>query len=359
MYALVLDENLETLCVLDTFESFIWTDRYCGYGEFELYMPIQAVSMNNIVLGNYIKNKNSNHLMIIEEIMIDTNVEDGTYVTITGRSLESILRRRVIWGQKILSDSLQDGICELLDENAVNPENTNRQISKLSLTKSTDYAITSLTVDAQFFGDNLYDVIVSLCDSNSIGFQILPTTSGKFNFKLYSGVDRSYNQESNNWVVFSPTFGNLLSSNYYASSKEHRNLALVAGEGSGSERTLVTSFNDNEPAGLNRKEVYVDVAYISQYTSDGELTTEEYEAQLEEAGYLELSSSMTTESFEGEVEDNIQFIYGKDFFVGDTVQIINEYGYKSSVRVSEIIQSHDVTGEKTIPTFMTISEGED
>ena len=40
MEALILDKSYATTAVLDKFESFIWTDRFRGYGDFEIYMPV-------------------------------------------------------------------------------------------------------------------------------------------------------------------------------------------------------------------------------------------------------------------------------------------------------------------------------
>ena len=48
---------------------------------------------------------------------------------------------------------------KLLDENIINPSDTSRKVEGLIFEASTDPAITGLTVDAQFTGDNLYDAI--------------------------------------------------------------------------------------------------------------------------------------------------------------------------------------------------------
>ena len=39
MEALILDKNWEVVAILDAFQSFIWTDRFLGYGDFEVYVP--------------------------------------------------------------------------------------------------------------------------------------------------------------------------------------------------------------------------------------------------------------------------------------------------------------------------------
>lgn len=46
--------------------------------------------------------------------------------------------------------------------------------------------------------------------------------------------------------------------------------------------------------------------------------------------------------------------YGKDFFIGDIVQITNEYGMESRARISEIVTAIDTQGTVTCPTLSTV-----
>ena len=40
----VLDENLEAIDIVEAFSSFIWTDRYNEYGDFELRISVDDPS---------------------------------------------------------------------------------------------------------------------------------------------------------------------------------------------------------------------------------------------------------------------------------------------------------------------------
>ena len=46
MEALIMDKDFKSVAVIDDYESFIWTDRYTGYGDFELYAPVSAAFFN-------------------------------------------------------------------------------------------------------------------------------------------------------------------------------------------------------------------------------------------------------------------------------------------------------------------------
>ena len=109
MDLLVLNTSLDTVSIFDVYESFIWTDRYYEYGDFELFTSMTDTILNYIRQDYYLQNRESEHVMIIEKIRITSDTEDGNHVTVTGRSLESILVRRIVWGQKTISGNLQMG----------------------------------------------------------------------------------------------------------------------------------------------------------------------------------------------------------------------------------------------------------
>lgn len=360
MEPLILTPTFEAVDIIDTFTSLIWTDRYNAYGDFEICVPADSSILTSIDLDDYLWIKESEHTMIVENIDIDTDVEEGSTIKITGRSLESILERRVVWGHKALNGNFQNGIKTLLEEAIINPSITQRKISNFIFQESTDTVITSLTIDTQFAGDNLYDVIKTLCDEKKIGFKIVLNESNQFVFSLYSGVDRSYNQETNPYVVFSPNFENLINSNYHASKEKLKTIALVGGEGDGSERVYTSIEADPDsatiPSGLGRRELFVDAKGTSKKTSDATLTDAEYDEVLKAKGSEKLEEYVDERAFEGSVDVTRTNIYGKDFNMGDIVQIANEFGFESTSRVTEFIHSQSLEGLEFYPTFEAIKD---
>lgn len=352
---LVLDENLQTSSVLDSYESIIWTDRYNQCGDFEIYTSMNYTMLNQIRQDYYLWSRDSEHTMVIEDIEIKTDVDDGNTLVIVGRSLESILDRRIVWKQTILSGNFQNGIKKLLDENVISPSDTNRKIDNFIFVESTDEAITSLTIDAQYTGENLYEVICDACASKDIGFKVTLTEDLKFAFQLYAGANRSYDQIVNPHVVFSPAFENIINSNYLESKKTLKTVTLVAGEGEGSDRkTVSVEISSGGGSGLSRRELYTDARDISTTTEDGTISDTEYNAQLTQRGNEKLAENTITKSFEGEMETTKMFKYGEDFFMGDIVQIVNEFGIESKARVTEMVISQDESGTDSYPTFETV-----
>lgn len=353
----VLNTNLDAISMVDTYESFIWTDRYYASGDFELFSAMREGVLSYIKQDYYLQNRDSEHVMIIEKLLISSDVEDGNRITITGGSLEAILARRVVWGQKTISGNLQNGIKTLLLENVISPTDNNRKIDNFIFKASTDSSITALTIEAQYTGDNLYDVIQKICEEKNIGFKVTLNDNKQFVFELYSGTDRSYDQTVVPYVVFSPNFENIINSNYIESKSTLKNITLVGGEGEGASRKYTTVGNG---IGLNRRELFTDARDISSDVGDGIILTDaEYTALLQQRGKEKLAENKDITSFEGQVETTLMFKYGEDFFNGDVVQVANEYGHETKARILEIVMSENEEGTSVYPTFKTITkEGE-
>lgn len=368
MDAMVLDTSFQDTFVIDSFESFIWTDRFNQPGDFELYIPIDGettvddfYSRYPFFKNYYIRNENSDHLMIIESLTIETNAETGNHIKISGRSLESIPYRRIIWKKANFSnEGIQDVIYELLYQNVMYTGDPLRTIKNFIFKKSTDPRILNIKVTAQYYGENLGETIQSLCEENGIGFQIILNDNLQFEFSLVVGEDRSYdNLEGNPYVTFSPEFDNLLNSSYVTSNTNYKNYALIVGENisEGSEDRKTAKICDENTSTidpLNIREVFVDSSSTSTYQegdTEIKMSDDDYNELLINEGLSELSQYAEETAFEGNMDAQQSFVYGADFFIGDIVQITNEYGISSKSTISEIVMSQDDSGFTMYPTF--------
>lgn len=342
----VLNKQLDIVAVVDAYKSIIWTNRYYECGDFELYLSATP-SLIYDLREDYIlvREDREDNGMVIENIKIKTDVEEGNYLTVSGRCLKSILYRRIIWEQTQVKADIEECISILIDKNIINPVDTNRKIENVKLG---NMIATKTELSAQYTGDNLGETITSICQSFGLGWDISLNMEQKtFTFTLNSGVDRSYNQKENPWVIFSSEYDNLLSTEYTFSKQNYGNVTKVAGEGEGLARKYTTVGN---ASGLERYEIYTDARDIS--TNDGQVTEEQYNEQLTEKGKEQLAESVKTENFSGEVLQ-YQHEYEKDYFLGDIVEVVNEYEMSAVSRIIEVIESEDESGNYTIPTFST------
>ena len=51
---------------------------------------------------------------------------------------------------------------------------------------------------------------------------------------------------------------------------------------------------------------------------------------------------------------DVSYVYGRDYFMGDIIQIVNEYGIESQSRLVEVVTSLDESGYKTYPTLANV-----
>lgn len=365
----ILDTSLSALTTIDTFESLIWKDIFCGYGDIDLLIPASSGVIPYLAKNYYISLPESEHLMIINHLEIKSDAESINKVIVKGLGIESILDWRVVWQDTILTGDFQDAILLLLNENAINPTDTDRKITLLEFEASTDPVITDLTIDTQIpAGYSLYKAILELCVSVGIGFQMTLSEENKFVFKLYAGVDRSYSQEVNPYVVFSPDNENLSNSNYVTTNDSLKTVTLISAKGDGE---VMLRFTVEAPGGagtdLDRREMFTDATGLTkdtpneevmddaEYLTESNALAEDYIAQIQQKGIEDLSKSVDVETFEGEVDPvSTLYVFGEDFFMGDLVEVADDYGHNGRYQVAEFIRSEDGTGLKIYPTFVAM-----
>lgn len=379
MEFMVLDKNYDGITMIDTFTSAIWTVRYDEAGNFEIYTPVRLDYIQAMQIGNYLWNRDSDRLMVIETVEIETDAEEGPQLIVTGRSLESILDRRIVTSSQNFSGNLQSVLFAIIQNEVISSGGT-RRIPGFSLKTSSDSRITSISIsELSIRGENVYDVVCSLCQANKVGWRILPKGAGGFEFELYVGVDRSYAQSVNPYVTFSPSFENLLNSNYIKSFKSYKNSIYAVGtyqkevilqnkykddngewvveEQTTYEEAEVVTWQYSEtatPSGLARREMFIDNGGVNDGEQGGEYAT--WNAVNKEKAIAELGEHQTTTAFEGELEATRQYIYREDFNIGDIVQVENEFGITGTVYISEIVFSQDANGITITPTFTSTED---
>ena len=352
----VLNSELELQGIIDEYVSVIWRPSYSDIGDFEIYLgatdkAIRLLQKNNFVVrSSDITVENGiatyENVMIIKNTQLITDVEDGDFLCVTGRELKFLLHQRIVWSQTVLSGTAENAIRRLVNENAVNPADSKRIITKLSLGVS---AGLTDTIEKQITGEYLDQAVKEICTTYNYGWDIF-ITNNRLVFVVYSGTDRSYEQTERPYVVFSDEFENLYNTDYQLFTEEYANTTLIGGEGEGLERAYTTV--NNELSGLERYETFTDARDISSNKgSENEIDSATYLKLLEERGRENLATRAYTEGFSGEVLSDVAFKYGQDFFLGDMVTVINKYGIQKNVRVLSAIESEDESGVKLLPQF--------
>lgn len=348
----IYSPDFALLGIVDTASSIIWTNRFRECGEFELYVPASA-AINELLQEDHLVTlaSGSDMVGIIEAVEIQTDDENGDYITVTGRDLRSILARRIVWEQTILTGNLEAALRQLVMDAFISPAIPERRYDKLALAEAHGY---TETVETQYTGAELLEAIMEICAAYGYGFKMTmtpenPVQTGGIVLDFYKGADRSADQSENPRVIFSEDHGNLVASKYTRNKTEYKSVALVAGEGEGTARRTATVARSTDQSGLHRRELFVDARDVS--SNEGEVADTEYLAQLSDRGTASLAEAALVESMEGTIQPDKMYTYGQDYSLGDTVTAINKYGIQASGTLLEVVEVWDDTGYTFTPTL--------
>lgn len=261
----VYDQNLERIGVVDAYKSCIWAKRYIERGDCELYVEATTANMNLLQKNYYLAREDDDMVCQIKKIELDTDVENGNYLIISGVDVKSLLDQRVIWSTMMVNGNLETFIRSMVHDAVCYPNLSARQMQKANgqqlIYLGTTAGFSEVTSE-QVSYKNVGEKIREYCQKYEWGYRIV-LSDGNFYFQLYKGQDKS------NSVVFSENYDNLETSKYIIDETNLGNVALVAGEGEGTSRSRNVS---GYAEGLERYEIYVDAKDISKTITWRDLT---------------------------------------------------------------------------------------
>ena len=335
MEIILYDSNMMRQGVVENHTSLLWTRKYYEPGSFELHAPLTNDNVRLLSKGNIVSKSSSNEAGVIESLTF-TESHDEKSIVVSGRFLSSMLDRRLIKQTFSFSGKVEAAMRQLI--NYVTP------IPHLVLGELKDY---SDTVIFQATMKELLSIMVKLSKSSGIGFRVVPNFSSKqLSFEAYKGIDRSIGQSLNNRVIFSEQYANLDHVVYSWNNQLLKNYAVIGGEGEGSQRIYVTIGSQQEP---DLRETFVDAREIR---SDDFASQEEYLDALRQKGYESLEQNIEAESFDCITNPNANFVYKRDWDLGDIVTVNKEnWGIQLDVRITEVQEIYENGGMTVVPTL--------
>lgn len=336
----IYDKDFKPIELLEGCNSIIWTKRWEQLGDAQLVIATNQIKEFNEydeLIDLYLFNKTYNEYMLIDGYELTYDLQQGELLTIYATDLLDILNRRLVWNQTIVSGSLTHCVSRILNENVIEPTNTNRTIDNFEIG---DFTIDTHSIaSAQFTGDTVYEAIQKLCDSQDVGYE-LTIEGDKFVFYLKD------HEDLRDYVVFSKEYDNLIGYDKLKSVKNIKNVALVAGEGEGKDRQKA-SVNDYE--GLERREVFVDARDLS--SNEGEISEADYTLQLQARGVERLQELSINNSFDATIDNLRMYVYQQDYNLGDFVRIVDYRGNSYTAQITEYIMSENIEGINAYPNF--------
>ena len=128
VFTVLYYKNLEPLLELDDYISAIWNNKYFTAGNFEIICRTTNERILKLVRNNFITLNGTDEIAVIETVEFSKDEEQGAIMKITGKFAQSLLNKRVIWNKTLLNGTVESELQRLINENALNPKDKERQL---------------------------------------------------------------------------------------------------------------------------------------------------------------------------------------------------------------------------------------
>ncbi|QDK71453.1 siphovirus ReqiPepy6 Gp37-like family protein [Lactococcus protaetiae] len=357
----------ESAGILDSFKSLTANWRYYTYSQFSLVILLDDVKDLIVSSDSDSDSENERKRNLISSLFVADNIlnindvyfyidkvtcDDSTNgeLVVAGKSLRAKALKRIVYRIYHQTKRPEQIIYDHLNNEVINPSQTSRKIEYLSVISPNQ--LTAATIDYQNSYGVVSNEIDGLCSTYDIGINETATNlqNPHNQLEIVKGRDLS------NVVEFNVDFDNLLSESYESSNFDEATMAWVFGEGEGTARKNV-KLNDNL-AGLERMEIYVDARDIQQKTQDGNgnditLTDAQYLAALTSRGISSLAEQQAILTLNGDIDlESSLFEYQKDYQLGDRVRFTSQlFNLTKTSVLAGLDETWDSTGHHLSPLW--------
>lgn len=364
MEFVTLNADMQPHKLIEGWDSLIWTERFNTVGDFQMTTGDPSRFMTQLPEGTIVSLRESNIAMVVETHLTERKKNQPEIHTIKGRAFESVLDRRVAL-QAILggvadwpvivktpSDAAYYIMVKICVEGILDPADIFPP-EIVQFLPPDDYLDSSgPTRQFSIPKGNLLPAVLSLLQAEAKedlsttpdtppvvqhGIRaVRPNLFGTaIGIEIYTGTDRS------DVVYFDGTRTLLDDGSYLFSKVGSATTAYILAKAS----AAILGKTTEEPTGLDRRVILVDATTSGIYDENA----------LRAQGELSLAEAKETAMFDGSINQDLSpYVYGRDYFLGDTVKLVGDYGLESKARVTEYIRSEDKTGFKAYPTLVTI-----
>lgn len=356
----VLDQSLNVLGIIDDYEALIWERVYSNVGTFKLEIIPTPETFQLLAEGNIlVKNDITHESMYIDNLGLSRDEEGKEILVVEGFSILAYLSRRVIGRDQNVTGNVESVIRNYVNLNCITTT-TNRIIPNLQLGVNRSLGT---MIDYSCSYKEVLGEISDLSSIHELGLNLyIDLSTKKMIFEVYQGLDRTHEQSINSRALFSEDFENLNTFNYNHSSRDYKNMCIVAGAGEGKARKVLNI--GEEQTGLNRYELFVDARDISDKTTIGDtevtITPDNYNKLLTTRGNSKLAECTEVQAFECEVLNTEGLLYRQDYNLGDKVTVFsNKWGIVLTTRIVGITETYssegltlDIKFGNNIPTLL-------
>ena len=326
MELLFLNDSFDLMSApIDRYHSLQWEENYYDEGKFELHLAPDYIS--TVLAAEYIYNNEADEAMQIIDVRAD---DDGKRsLQISGVSLESLLKLRVMDEAKTYTGTVEQIARQAVTDFAITGD---KAIPRLELGELNGYTDTAIATNQ--VGAELYEWLRELLKPYEMSFRIhYDYEQNRMTFTVYRGLDRTQEQDTNTWAIFSTSFENLSQFSYARNRKDYRNYAIVMTNNG-------TRVDVDQTNGEPKRELFI--------SASDNLDTE----AMTQLGVSALAEYAMVETIGGEVQGNANLVYGTNYALGDRCNIEDsDLGVSASARLTQMMTVVENGATRRIPAF--------
>ena len=351
----IYDKSKARAGMLQNEDSVQWLENYQSPGEVKIEARATPENKRLLADGNRIYNTDSDTVARITHTDI-ADTATGQIITARAQLTAALLGDRVVMATENIT-AAEAGMYSLYSKN--------RRNLPIGVGNARGY---SEKVDTEITWGSVLDAQIKVSEASGLGFKVLfnPETAAE-TFTVYKGIDRSKESNAGYTGYFGSDVENIQNVIVSSGTTNYKNVAIVAGEDSGSSRK-VRIVSLGSVSGENRRELYVDARDLqSEYQEakpTGEVdsqgnpkyeyitkvyTPNEYNALLDSRGREKLAEHLKDFSITCDItQTNIE--YGVDYFLGDRMPVkLPELGIaQTTARIASVNMIYERQGKKIV-----------
>lgn len=341
--------------LIESYEAFIWTDRFAAFGDFKLVVK-EAYYLGNLRFYNYLVTSASGRVMMIESVSTPKEEDGESLITISGRSIEAFLMTRSSKSgnlsnkePEVFGSNLGEIARYIVHKYCVDPglAGAVNVIPNLTTVPSTLGPWVNIGVAR---GD-VYTMVKAVCDAANLGFMMFRSDGGLI-FMVYQGLDKSL-PSTQYYRIYSADTETFINTSSLESIANYKNHARVLGVKTGVD--VYAPGTPSNVSGFDRRTLIVEASDIGSPSTETDPAKQTSIAQdqawLAQRGidHLNLPANKYVNLIDGDIPPgDWNDLY---FSLGDIVMAKDTHGVKNKMQITEQIWSIDGEGEQYTPTM--------
>lgn len=335
----VIDDDFNLLGEIDRYSSVQIGISWSDIGELELQINRYLQHADKLTKGNIIFPYNrldQAYIIRHREIELDENGKQTENWRIKALSLNTFTSQRLIYPapgktHESVTGDVETVMRHFVYTQMISPADPARIFPRLVLAPNKNRGV---TIEEKSRYDPLNEKLLELSQLHGLGWNIeLDLRNKQFVFDIQEGRNLVANQTGLPQAIFSTEFETIESLEYTESDLEYKNFAVVAGQGEGVERRIISI---GDAVGADRYEMFVDARDVSEDDDDGNpRPAAKVIADLQKRGNEKLAEHAQEVYLGGQILTTSRLVFDEDYSVGDMVTVRDKgWGVTMDTRIT-------------------------